>query len=187
MYLASYRGKGKEKADEAGWELCAAKRMNPDRESQTMGLREAFFLNRLKSHTRGMYIVKLIAVREHSEKRHTRSASDFKVGRPRGATDLSSFPSMPLLNAPRSVLILEHVPLGTLDQFLRTSRDLVGSHIWLRWARQCSEAVAWTHEKGILHADIKPANLLVSVGRGLADSSSQLRWTCDYQISVLPS
>jgi len=29
------------------WRLCAAKRMAPDRQSQTMGLREAFFLNRL--------------------------------------------------------------------------------------------------------------------------------------------
>jgi serine/threonine protein kinase len=29
------------------WRLCAAKKMAPDRQSQTMGLREAFFLNRL--------------------------------------------------------------------------------------------------------------------------------------------
>lgn len=31
------------------WRLCAAKRMAPDRQSQTMGLREAFFLNRLSA------------------------------------------------------------------------------------------------------------------------------------------
>lgn len=53
VYLAHFRrsNKGKERAldVEEGWTLCAAKQMNQDRESQTMGLREAFFLNRLKS------------------------------------------------------------------------------------------------------------------------------------------
>jgi hypothetical protein len=48
-------GQGQE-VNEAGdgyvggqWRLCAAKRMAPDRQSQTMGLREAFFLNRLSA------------------------------------------------------------------------------------------------------------------------------------------
>jgi hypothetical protein len=176
VYLASYKGKGKAvEGQDGGWELCAAKRMNPDRESQTMGLREAFFLNRLKCPNRGVHIIKLLAIREHTEKRsavHGRSVSDVKdvLGRPRSSTDLSSFPSFPSLahilhESPaisRSTLLLEHAPLGTLDHFLRASPGLVGREMWLRWARQCSEAVAWTHEKGILHADIKPANLLVS-------------------------
>lgn len=35
------------------WRLCAAKRMAPDRQSQTMGLREAFFLNRLSTVPNG--------------------------------------------------------------------------------------------------------------------------------------
>ncbi|EIW73200.1 serine/threonine protein kinase [Tremella mesenterica] len=33
------------------WKLCAAKILSPDRESQTMGLREAFFLSRLTAET----------------------------------------------------------------------------------------------------------------------------------------
>jgi hypothetical protein len=173
VYLASYRGKGKGKEGVPEcWTLCAAKRMNADRESQTMGLREAFFLNRLQSPTRGVYIVKLLAVREQTERRsvHGRSASDLKtvLNRPRSSTEhLSSFPSLPSLHAARdtvsrSTLLLEHAEHGTLDMFLRTSPDLVGGETWVRWARQCSAAVEWTHEKGILHADIKPANLLVS-------------------------
>ncbi|KAI9634253.1 kinase-like domain-containing protein, partial [Dioszegia hungarica] len=173
VYLASYRGKGKGKEGVPEcWTLCAAKRMNVDRESQTMGLREAFFLNRLQSPTRGVYIVKLLAVREQTERRsvHGRSASDLKtvLNRPRSSTEhLSSFPSLPSLHAARdtvsrSTLLLEHAEHGTLDMFLRTSPDLVGDETWIRWARQCSAAVAWTHEKGILHADIKPANLLLT-------------------------
>jgi hypothetical protein len=78
------------------WHLCAAKRMAADRESQTMGLREAFFLGRLTNSAPrrraisplrssssaphgSVYVVKLIAVKEDRERRastHGRSASD---------------------------------------------------------------------------------------------------------------
>lgn len=113
VYLASFR-KGKavyrtrpsaanHGESEGRWHLCAAKRLAPDRDSQTMGLREAFFLNRLcgpanpsvgrassplrQTSTRqfskgSRHIIKLIAVKEesgamdHVAKGHSRSASD---------------------------------------------------------------------------------------------------------------
>ena len=189
------------------WRLCAAKRMTPDRESQTMGLREAFFLDRLSSSSprtknplcgsterRGgsVYVVKLIAVKEEREQTrrstaHGRSASDIisadVTSRPRSSTlapsqgfdspsTLSSSPSLPALahaaklnhSAPslsRWVLLLEHAPLGTLDRLLRTSPSLVGRRLWERWAREGAEALEWVHSRGVVHADIKPGNLLV--------------------------
>jgi hypothetical protein len=192
VYLASY------KQQSAGWQLCAAKRMSPDRDSQTMGLREAFFLNRLtgskSSPERGsLYIVKLIAVKEDESRRgasHSRSASD-AVGRSsvrqRSSTliqdepSLSSHPSLPALNQGRApapsfsrlILLLEHAPLGTLDRLLRSSPGLVGREMWCRWARESTEALAWVHSKGVVHADVKPGNLLVGFMRNTADASLQ--------------
>ncbi|WWD09223.1 hypothetical protein V865_007345 [Kwoniella europaea PYCC6329] len=252
------------------WRLCAAKRLAPDRESQTMGLREAFFLNRLTgpikhsisadrnrndysrqirprqravSPLRGshqppsdgdeststqsqkrkrpcgsVYVVKLIAVKEDIEgfptlpqnQTHARSTSDVLSGtgsgtdskpiantisvgdlrRQRSSTiitahaplppdstgTLPSYPSLPSLaqsvrydqhqSAPslsRLVLLLEHAPLGTLDRMLRTSPQLVGRKLWERWAREGAEALEWVHGKGVVHADVKPGNLLLTV------------------------
>ncbi|WVW82105.1 hypothetical protein I302_104110 [Kwoniella bestiolae CBS 10118] len=254
------------------WRLCAAKRLAPDRESQTMGLREAFFLNRLtgpnkqsgsgsrsglerSDHARrirprqraasplrgshqpstteipegerqkrkrpcgSVYVVKLIAVKEDIEgfptlpsgqgqntnQTHTRSSSDLLTGaeskpipntitigdlrRQRSSTimnahaplppdstgTLPSYPSLPSLaqsvrydqhnSAPsisRLVLLLEHAPLGTLDRMLRISPQLVGRRLWERWAREGAEALEWVHGKGVVHADVKPGNLLLT-------------------------
>ncbi|WWC58409.1 uncharacterized protein I303_100949 [Kwoniella dejecticola CBS 10117] len=275
------------------WRLCAAKRLAPDRESQTMGLREAFFLNRLagpssrkpspstsverydstrrgqqrqravsplrdnhqtiisnaagsddsirRSYRRpcgSVYVVKLIAVKEDVEgfpslpansnsnsnananASHARSSSDILTGtttmesskgnsnvgnsmtmpsdlrRQRSSTiitahaplppggdggTLPSYPSLPSLaqsarydqmqsqiqhqyqpSLSRLVLLLEHAPLGTLDRMLRTSPQLVGRGLWERWAREGAEALEWVHGKGVVHADVKPGNLLLT-------------------------
>lgn len=203
------------------WRLCAAKRMAPDRQSQTMGLREAFFLNRLtgangpSSHgvrrprvrdcsplryqhdvpitpkrNGSVYIVKLIAVKEDADSTkaysHSRSSSDAltqappkRLNRQRSSTfgmpegTLSPSASLPALaqaaraaqtppSVSRLILLLEHAPMGTMDRLLRTSPGLVGKNLWERWARQGASALAWVHEKGVVHADVKPGNLLVS-------------------------
>lgn len=143
-----------------------------------MGLREAFFLNRLTAGpgAKGqVYIVKLIAVKEDESippvQGHARTVSEL-VDAPRrqrastiyagGRQDTGSHPSLPALAesaspaASRLVLVLEHAPLGTLDRLLRSSPHLVGEDLWGRWAREASEALAWVHAKGVIHADVKP-------------------------------
>lgn len=220
------------------WRLCAAKRMQADRESQTMGLREAFFLDRLANkrlghgvtglserpravsplrHTskrsssddlcgyaksRGcVYIIKLIATMEDNAgtgapSGHGRSASDAleplgynrTVTRQRSSTFISStVPRKSVLDqgasasyqtdhsshsqaarqevhaVSRLVLLLEHAPLGTLDRLLRNSPHLAGKNLWHRWAREGTSALEWVHAKGIIHADVKPGNILVRI------------------------
>ena len=223
--------------DGGTWRLCAAKRMAPDRESQTMGLREAFFLRRLagpqvprrpldlfqprdptKERIRrsgSVYIIKLIAVKEEREvprrdSSHGRSASDLKtdqsLSRQRSSTcvtdpisSLASHPSLPALahaakavppnpSLSRWVLLLEHAPLGTVDRLLRTSPYLVGQRLWGRWAMEGAEALEWVHGKGVVHADVKPGNLLVRfLTIDSADDSSQPTCTSAFPTSAHPS
>lgn len=235
VFLAGYSAKGKGRDDCPQWRLCAAKRLSADRESQTLGLREAFFLHRLRSEleeqpAKGeVFVVKLIAVKEDGEKPvaqgHSRSASDALVGTPLGTPSpllaglpssgglgvhpasrlrsstvaatssatgpmisdkhipysippsplalpsVASTPSLPSLflsstepsaTSSRLVLLLEHCPLGSVDRMLRTSPTLVGAGLWLDWAKQAISALQWVHEHGIVHADVKPGNLLLT-------------------------
>ncbi|WVO17802.1 hypothetical protein L204_105500 [Cryptococcus depauperatus] len=239
--------------EDGSWRLCAVKRLAGDRESQTMGLREAFFLNRLmvnesanhernqikpkqraasplreapnqptppytpeshskRKHKRSVYITRLIAVKEDPDPQlpisHLRSSSD-TYGRKResltrqrsssmlpahspptsikndvvnklsrdnskpDAANMPSFPSHPsLVQAMRQematpslsqlVLVFEFAHLGTMDRFLRDSPQLIGKKIWSRWARESCEALEWVHRKRIVHADVKPGNLLLT-------------------------
>jgi serine/threonine protein kinase len=86
--------------------------------------------------------------------------------RPRSSTIFASGrqePSQPSpVESARLILVLEHAPLGTLDRIIRTSPGLVGEQLWGRWAREASEALEWVHSRGVVHADVKPSNLLVS-------------------------
>lgn len=103
---------------------------------------------------------------------------------------LATSPSLPALAqavrtgpaVSRLVLLLEHAPLGTMDRLLRTSPSVVGKRLWERWAVQATEALAWVHEKGVVHADIKPGNLLVS-GEVRMTLSRQLTRELDLRLS----
>ncbi|BEJ13403.1 hypothetical protein CspHIS471_0305770 [Cutaneotrichosporon sp. HIS471] len=213
VYLAAYKRVATSPAllsptrangEGSGWKLCAAKRLAPDRESQTMGLREAFFLNRLGTGKgRGqVYVVKLVAVKDDSSpsvgapgdpapaspyvpiiaesrrlqrelesdsppRRH-RASSIYAGGHgadpeaPGGVAAFGTGPG-PSVSAPSCLLlVVEHAPLGTLDRLLRTSPGLVGPQLWGRWAREAASALEWAHGKGVVHADVKPSNLLLT-------------------------
>ena len=63
----------------------------------------------------------------------------------------------------RMVLVFEDPGGMPLDQWLGQPLDLV---IWLRLAIGLSAAVAQLHQRGIIHKDIKPANVLVDSATG---------------------
>lgn len=63
--------------------------------------------------------------------------------------------------APRIVLILEYCHFGSLLSFVRLYPERMGRRRWLDWSIQLCVAVAYCHERGLLHADIKPQNVLV--------------------------
>lgn len=63
---------------------------------------------------------------------------------------------------PRIILILEYCRFGDLLGFLKQYPERAGRKRWLEWAKQITLAVGCCHERSILHADIKPQNILVS-------------------------
>jgi serine/threonine protein kinase len=63
----------------------------------------------------------------------------------------------------RTVLVLEDPGGVPLDQLLGQPLD---SAFWLRVALGLSTAIDHLHERGVIHKDIKPANVLVSSATG---------------------
>ncbi|SCV69902.1 BQ2448_1296 [Microbotryum intermedium] len=63
---------------------------------------------------------------------------------------------------PRIMLLLEYCPFGHVLGFAKAFPERMSNRRWLAWATELVAAVAWTHERGVLHADIKPQNVLVA-------------------------
>ncbi|BGO92344.1 hypothetical protein NBRC10512_002021 [Rhodotorula toruloides] len=76
-------------------------------------------------------------------------------------TSLAPSP-LPHPASPRIDLLLEYCPFGHILQFARSHPERIGKRRWFEWALQISSAVAWAHEKGVLHADLKPQNVMVA-------------------------
>ncbi|KDE07638.1 CAMK/CAMKL protein kinase [Microbotryum lychnidis-dioicae p1A1 Lamole] len=62
----------------------------------------------------------------------------------------------------RIMLLLEYCPFGHVLGFAKAFPERMSKRRWLAWATELVAAVAWTHERGVLHADIKPQNVLVA-------------------------
>ncbi|KAJ8124728.1 hypothetical protein O1611_g8913 [Lasiodiplodia mahajangana] len=60
----------------------------------------------------------------------------------------------------RGVLI-EYCPNGTLKDALQSPRPQMDER-WLVWGLQIAKALAYLHEKGVTHMDLKPANIVIN-------------------------
>ncbi|BGP33016.1 hypothetical protein JCM10296v2_004805 [Rhodotorula toruloides] len=76
-------------------------------------------------------------------------------------TSLAPSP-LPHPATPRIDLLLEYCPFGHVLQFAKSHPERIGKRRWFEWALQISSAVEWAHEKGVLHADLKPQNVMVA-------------------------
>lgn len=63
-------------------------------------------------------------------------------------------------------LILEYMPGGNLKEFLETKGDITKTQR-LQWGIEAAEAVVLLHSYGVIHADIKPENMLLDGSLGL--------------------
>lgn len=80
----------------------------------------------------------------------------------RPAAPIADTPNSTTTDPPRIILILEYCRFGDLLSFLKQYPERMGRKRWLEWAKQIVLAVGCCHERSILHADIKPQNILVS-------------------------
>ncbi|GAA5824366.1 hypothetical protein JCM11251_000391 [Rhodosporidiobolus azoricus] len=63
---------------------------------------------------------------------------------------------------PRISLLLSYSPHGHLLQYARSHPAEISRSRWMSWARDLAGAVEWCHSRGVLHADLKPQNVLLS-------------------------
>jgi serine/threonine protein kinase len=77
---------------------------------------------------------------------------------------------------PRPMLILEYLPGGTVESFVKRTPDKVDAALWRKWMKQGLQALDRMHRNGIVHCDLKPANLLLDDNLNLvvADFSSSV-------------
>jgi serine/threonine protein kinase len=70
-------------------------------------------------------------------------------------------------------LLLEYLPNGSIERYLRSKAPCTTMAQRLRWGQQIVEGLAYIHEKNILHCDVSVGNLLLD-----SDLSIKL---CDFQ------
>ncbi|KAF2254527.1 kinase-like protein [Trematosphaeria pertusa] len=74
-------------------------------------------------------------------------------------------------------LLLEYLPNGSVERYLRNVAPATSLAQRLKWARQAAEGLAYIHAKNVLHCDFSVGNLLVD-----NDLSIKL---CDFQGRLL--
>jgi serine/threonine protein kinase len=70
-------------------------------------------------------------------------------------------------------LLLEYLPNGSIERYLRSNAPYTTVAQRLKWGQQTAEGLAYIHEKSILHCDVSVGNLLLDT-----DLSIKL---CDFQ------
>lgn len=66
----------------------------------------------------------------------------------------------------RAFMVMEHMPGGTVADRLREGR--VARHDAVRWLGEAASALDAAHREGVVHRDVKPANLLLDARGRLA-------------------
>ena len=57
------------------------------------------------------------------------------------------------------VIVQELLIGGTMDVFIQPNNSCIKYNVYLRWAKEILETLAFLHQKGIAHGDIKPENI----------------------------
>lgn len=141
IYFAAYA------APDAPWQLCAVKRIFPDRAANLAGLSEVYALRRFSEHPG---IVRLIGVQDEMCVQHSHAVWHD------GAAQIE--------NPPRLLILLEYMPY-TLNTYVRRFPQAVDLRQWHAWALELASTLAWLHSHGCVHGDIKTSNVLLDDAR----------------------
>ena len=61
-------------------------------------------------------------------------------------------------------LVMDLLEGGTLEQLIQREGGHLDPGLAVRFARQLAEALSYAHERGVLHRDVKPQNVLLDQG-----------------------
>jgi serine/threonine protein kinase len=64
-----------------------------------------------------------------------------------------------VIQGPIPFIVMEHLTLGSVEDRLRADRVSMGEAV--RWVRNLLDGLHHAHSRGVIHRDVKPANLLL--------------------------
>ncbi|KIV97856.1 hypothetical protein PV10_01560 [Exophiala mesophila] len=85
-------------------------------------------------------------------------------------------------------ILLSEAVHGNLQAYIDSNNPTIDTALRWKWSLQAAEAIAYLHEKGVIHSDLRPENYLVHATvepRDDVDPSPSLDlWLCDFGGSV---
>ncbi|HVB24903.1 MAG TPA: serine/threonine-protein kinase [Ktedonobacteraceae bacterium] len=71
--------------------------------------------------------------------------------------------------------VMAYAPHGSLRQFCKQD-NLLPLPVVIKYIKQIAEALQYVHDRGYIHRDVKPENILLDVHRNI--------WLCDFGIAI---
>jgi Protein kinase domain len=81
------------------------------------------------------------------------------------------------------ILVLEYAPGGNLAEYLSLNDHHITWPIWQKLLEDLASALCLLHKCGVIHADIKPENILVDMGK----DGRPIANVCDFGFAIIRS
>ena len=68
-----------------------------------------------------------------------------------------------LLEPPQPIrgLLFADAEHGDIYRYMSSHKETIDDSLRLKWCKQAAEGIAYCHERGVLHCDLRPENMLL--------------------------
>ncbi|XP_067934321.1 epidermal growth factor receptor-like isoform X2 [Watersipora subatra] len=80
------------------------------------------------------------------------------------------------------MLITQLMPLGSLLDYVRNNKDMIGSKVMLNWCAQIAKGMMYLESKGVVHRDLAARNVLVRTPNQVKITDFGLAKLLDYNV-----